>query len=443
MSKRLQLIESLPRGLRFGQDVRTDLRLLEVDEKLLQEMLTHGVSIKGSEHEEAVLCTATKTFALKYVETTNLQLLVEPEELSKSDVVPPVVVSATTKAHIEVVETAPRLLALSALLNERRYGAEDEEMLQTMPEGAGLYTFADLVERVQASEGELRSALTAMHAVELEGVWRLMDAAYMDSMLELVLLSAQEEGLPWHAIPLRAIRSSLCPSGYSPAVLRHCLSVFGRQLPEEGCAAAGGSFSHGGSSSSNHHDMEAGSGEAEQSTWSLDQGKRMMRSGAAMQDARSHVGIERAPGAQEQRRVMTRRTHGGVTVCAHVAAQLLSRAVQLSKPQPSVSEFMVAWQHAAPPGMTVDVEMLRGEVLMEDKGGKMLVRAFPAGSLPLDPAKRFAAIFTRGKPRWEMSELEPYLAGLKVPGLSVEALLLKYTRASKSSPEAQAIYSAR
>lgn len=42
MSKRLQLVESLPRGLRFGQDVRTDLRLLEVDEKLLQEMLIQG-----------------------------------------------------------------------------------------------------------------------------------------------------------------------------------------------------------------------------------------------------------------------------------------------------------------------------------------------------------------------------------------------------------------
>lgn len=28
-----------------------------------------------------MLCTAAKTYALKYVETTNLQLLVEPEEV--------------------------------------------------------------------------------------------------------------------------------------------------------------------------------------------------------------------------------------------------------------------------------------------------------------------------------------------------------------------------
>ncbi len=35
----------------------------------------------GREHgEEAVLCTSTKTFALKYVETTNMQLLIAPPD---------------------------------------------------------------------------------------------------------------------------------------------------------------------------------------------------------------------------------------------------------------------------------------------------------------------------------------------------------------------------
>lgn len=52
-------------------------------------------------------------------------------------------------------------------------------------------------------------------------------------------------------------------------------------------------------------------------------------------------------------------------MCAHVAAKLLSKAVQQLKPQPTVTDFMVAWQQAAPRGMTVDVEMLRGEVLIE------------------------------------------------------------------------------
>jgi hypothetical protein len=35
--------------------------------------------IKGGENDEAVLCTRIKTYALKYVETTNMQLLVPPD----------------------------------------------------------------------------------------------------------------------------------------------------------------------------------------------------------------------------------------------------------------------------------------------------------------------------------------------------------------------------
>ncbi len=39
-----------------------------------------SVVIKGREDEEAVLCTSRRTYAMKLVETTNLQLLVQPQE---------------------------------------------------------------------------------------------------------------------------------------------------------------------------------------------------------------------------------------------------------------------------------------------------------------------------------------------------------------------------
>jgi hypothetical protein len=39
------------------------------------------VVIKGAVDEEAVLCTQDKTFALKLVETTNLLLLLPPQEV--------------------------------------------------------------------------------------------------------------------------------------------------------------------------------------------------------------------------------------------------------------------------------------------------------------------------------------------------------------------------
>jgi hypothetical protein len=54
------------------------LQLLEVDEELLQEIIRTGVVIKGAPAAEAVLCTASKTFVLKQVETSNTLLLIPP-----------------------------------------------------------------------------------------------------------------------------------------------------------------------------------------------------------------------------------------------------------------------------------------------------------------------------------------------------------------------------
>ena len=54
------------------------LQLLEVDEELLQEIIRTGVVIKGAPADEAVLCTASKTFVLKQVETSNTLLLIPP-----------------------------------------------------------------------------------------------------------------------------------------------------------------------------------------------------------------------------------------------------------------------------------------------------------------------------------------------------------------------------
>lgn len=38
------------------------------------------VVIKGSEHDDLVMCTHDKTYALKYVETTNTLLLLPPDQ---------------------------------------------------------------------------------------------------------------------------------------------------------------------------------------------------------------------------------------------------------------------------------------------------------------------------------------------------------------------------
>jgi hypothetical protein len=49
--------------------------------------------IKGATEEEAVLCTGDKTFALKLVETTNLLLLLPPQQVGHT--------CATQRAHVQ------------------------------------------------------------------------------------------------------------------------------------------------------------------------------------------------------------------------------------------------------------------------------------------------------------------------------------------------------
>lgn len=46
---------------------------------------SHSATFKGGPDQEAVLCTSGKTFAVKDVGTSNLLMLVPPEELSEGD----------------------------------------------------------------------------------------------------------------------------------------------------------------------------------------------------------------------------------------------------------------------------------------------------------------------------------------------------------------------
>nr|DAD36593.1 TPA_asm: hypothetical protein HUJ06_007234 [Nelumbo nucifera] len=61
-----------------------DLMLLEIDEKLLPGILHNRVSLRGQSDEEAVLCTPSKTYAVKFVGTSNSAFLVPPSDPSES-----------------------------------------------------------------------------------------------------------------------------------------------------------------------------------------------------------------------------------------------------------------------------------------------------------------------------------------------------------------------
>jgi sister chromatid cohesion protein DCC1 len=179
----------------------------------------------------------------------------------------PIVASAVARAHLEVAPTVPRLAALERLLDERPYGLEDEDDNeeddsdgsgdgeQPLPDASvaalhdpsppprpGVYSFARLLARVQASPAELKAALRELGAVRLGGgggagagvnggacCWRRVDPGYASAMLEMALATAAAEGWPLNALPLRAMQRELRGSGYRPRLVRHCLELFGER----------------------------------------------------------------------------------------------------------------------------------------------------------------------------------------------------------------------
>lgn len=419
-----------PRNVVFSHVVRADLRLLEVDDATMQEIMAGGVVIKGEEGEDAVLCTSTRTFAMRTADTTNLVLLVPPEastarttdqqenvqvnlpptaglqtqreKLAAANSCPPLVVQATVSSHIELVEMAPRLQRLQELLSHCPYGQDverEEERIMGAGEDPPGFTFQALLERVQASEGELRAALRSLQAVELRGRWRLLTPPYQDELLNMLLPTVVASGWQLDAVPQQGILAAMEEQGYPPDIVRHCLQLFSAEGTIDVLPGSGGAAS-----------------------------TRPAAAPTAMQVD------EPEGGASRTYRLDPRK------VAVHVARRLLP-----ASPAP-LDAFMLRWTDALlPHGLPVpERSWLRGEALVHDEGGAgtMTVRALSLASLPHEPAGRFAALFAV-QPRWTWQQLEPYLEDLRVPGQSNEALLLKFARAIQQRPTDPVTYCAR
>ncbi|MQL95346.1 hypothetical protein Taro_028011 [Colocasia esculenta] len=366
-----------------------DLLLLEVDEHLLPEMLDQRVTIRGQPDEDAVLCTASATYALKFVGTSNTVCLVPPGNPSSKNqqsrcnsnggpdspaAAPQTAVSVLKVAsgNMELVQVAPRLDKLKSLLRKRPYRLEEDEDAEDMEDGvkysSGLYRWDDLVNMIQASDEELMAGLRSLSAVEINGYWRVVSERSMDDMLRMLLNNSMIQGWKISELKEDEVVPVLVADGFPHTIVLHCLGTFG--LKKEG----------------NLGDC----------VWELDE-KR---------------------------------------VCLHFAKQALSGGKM------KLGNFMEKWISGLPHGMQGDLEMLQGEVLYETLGVETWVHAFSVSDLPSTPADRFAALFQE-RPKWAWKDLQAYVRDLRVPGLSSEALLIKYTRRTQPTADAEPIFSAR
>lgn len=305
--------------------------------------------LRGQPDEDAVLCTQSKTYVMKFVGTSNSVLLVPPANQSESyqnpqendgnyydkKVVAPVI--KVVPGTMELVEVAPRLDKLKSLLLENPYKFEEydvENLEENQESRTGLYNWNDLIDKIQASDDELRSGLQALSAVEIHGYWRLVDESYMKMILEMLLRNSVLSDWPLNTLNEDEVVNMLELDGFPRVLARHCLHVYGTKVDD--CMHS--------------------------CIWKLDKRR----------------------------------------VCIHFAREILRGGRR------KLESFMDEWRQKTPDGMEPTFDLLEGEVLTEKVGIETWVRAFSVSSLPSTPAERFSILF-KERQKWEWRDLQPYI----------------------------------
>ena len=199
------------------------------------------MTVRGRPEEEAVLCTPSATYSMKFVGTSNSMFLIPPGEPSAKCLRPDStngdanVVAATIKlapGSIELVRTAPRLDKLRSLLRERPY-ILDEDLGNGFEHMKGLYTWQNLCKLIQASDGELLDGLNTLLAVEIGGFWRTVDANSVNTILDMILHNSVLHDWPLNAMPENDVLSVMESDGFTHKIVTHCLNRFGTKVEQE------------------------------------------------------------------------------------------------------------------------------------------------------------------------------------------------------------------
>ena len=171
-SKRRKL--ATPLLEKFGEEMKISFsteykgndcyKLVAVDEELLKAVSDgESICLKGSAGKnDAILCSAKKTYHMKKVETSNTVLLADPNDA---------IVCRSTYSY-ELKRIDPKFDYLKEILLRSEYRGYEEE-LESPIDKAVLYTRKDLDETILSSPEELSTMLKEMGAIEIDGYIRL------------------------------------------------------------------------------------------------------------------------------------------------------------------------------------------------------------------------------------------------------------------------------
>lgn len=117
------------------------------------------------------------------------------------------------------------------LLSEEPYSLADEwESEEVDKYKKRMYNWDDLINKVQASDDELKAGLQALSAVEIDGFWRVVDEKYMDSMLQMLLHNTILNDWSLDALDEGVIMRVMKMDSFPEKLVQHCLHVYGDKL---------------------------------------------------------------------------------------------------------------------------------------------------------------------------------------------------------------------
>lgn len=200
------------------------------------------MTLRGTPDEDAVLCTASKTYAVKFVGTSNSVLLIPPSdevpELRNNgdDHMAVAPVLKVAPGCMELVEVAPKLDELKSLLSQNPYSFSETSEMDTSEERektyTGLYKWEDLVNRIQASDEELKLGLQSLSALEINGYWRILDDNYTFTILNMLLHNVILNDWSVSALDEDEVVGVLETDGFPRNIAKHCLQVYCSKVDE-------------------------------------------------------------------------------------------------------------------------------------------------------------------------------------------------------------------
>eukprot|EP00041_Stephanoeca_diplocostata_P020140 m.444073 g.444073 ORF g.444073 m.444073 type:complete len:371 (-) comp21486_c0_seq2:856-1968(-) len=231
-------------NVQYSTDFAVDEKhkLMEIPPELVQHIQEgSNISFKGDESEAIVLCTDDATFSVKVASTSNTLYItdaVDPEGSTTifSSESPACNIVGSVSSYLELVSCPPRVEKLKILLSKCPYrgnfseaDSEDNSARSTSP-----LSWQQLVDQIQASDAEIRSALELLHAFELDGCWRLLDDTYATEKFSLILTSAVAEGWDLGKLSIAEVTASLEGHDTPLIVVQVLLKKYGTAVDVDG-----------------------------------------------------------------------------------------------------------------------------------------------------------------------------------------------------------------